>query len=415
MLGETIGHFKIVSRLGAGGMGAVYAGEHEGIQTRVAIKVLHPEVSRDTAHVQRFFNEAKIVGRIKHAGIVKIFDVGFYKDHAYLVMELLEGEPLSARIERVGRLTWKEAADLARQIANVLDATHRAGIVHRDLKPDNIFLTPDHELAGGERVKILDFGISKLTGATLSGGSPKTVGTMGTPQYMAPEQWGDAGQVDWRADAYSLGCVIFELATGRPPFVVTSIADACAKHLHAAPPAASSLIELPPALDELILRLLAKDASDRAISMAQVAHELEAIGKGQHVVAPAALPPRRTGPAGKMTTTLGASAAEIGLPRRPNRTPLVIGGVAAVAVFGALLVVKPSGSRTPPDPPAHSPPPPPAVAMPVAAPPIDLPPPPDAAPPPPDASPIDAPVIHRKHHAPQPPPPLSGDEFGGRH
>src|SRR5262249_21378867 len=151
-----------------------------------------------------FFNEAKIVGKIKHAGIVKIFDVGWFDDRAYLVMEMLEGEPLSARIDRTDKIVWAEAADLGRQIASVLDATHRAGVIHRDLKPDNIFLVPDHELASGERVKILDFGISKLTG-TMTGASPKTVGTMGTPAYMAPEQWGDASTIDWRADAYSLG------------------------------------------------------------------------------------------------------------------------------------------------------------------------------------------------------------------
>src|SRR5258706_9588866 len=118
-------------------MGEVYAGEHESIQTRVAIKVLHTEITRDVEHVKRFFNEAKIVSKIKHAGIVKIFDSGKLQDHAYLVMELLEGEPLAPRIDRVGKLDMREAADVGRQIASVLDATHRAGVIHRDLKPDN--------------------------------------------------------------------------------------------------------------------------------------------------------------------------------------------------------------------------------------------------------------------------------------
>src|SRR5262249_31440918 len=197
-------------------------------------------------------------------------------------------------------------------------------------------------------------------------------------------------------------------------------ADAGAPHLHAGPPVPSSLVELPPALDELILRLLAKDPAGRAIAMVQVAHELDAIGKGEHVVVPAAPPRRRIEPAGKMTTTLGATAAEIAAPRRPNRTPLVIGLAAAGAVFVALLVVKPSGSRTSPAPPAPLAPPPPPAALPAAAPPppdAALPP-PDAAPPPPDAAPIDAPVVHHKRHATQPPPPSPpspGDEFGGRH
>jgi eukaryotic-like serine/threonine-protein kinase len=293
VIGETIGHFKVVSRLGRGGMGEVFAGEHESIQTRVAIKVLHTEVSLNAEHVQRFFNEAKIVSRIKHAGIVKIFDVGNYRDHAYLIMELLEGEPLATRIHRSGRLAWQETIDIGRQIASVLDATHRAGVIHRDLKPDNIFLVVDHELASGERVKVLDFGISKLSG-TMASGSPKTVGTMGTPAYMAPEQWGDSGNVDWRADAYSLGCALFEMVCGRPPFVVHTIADACAKHLHAQPPAPGALAAMPTAFDALIRKLLAKDPAERATSMGQLARDLAQIAAAPGTITEGARPGEST-------------------------------------------------------------------------------------------------------------------------
>ena len=309
-------------------MGEVFAGEHEGIQTRVAIKILHAEVSSDTEHVQRFFNEAKIVGKIKHAGIVKIFDVGFHQGHAYLIMELLEGEPLSSRIAARHKLPWHEAADIGRQIASVLDATHRAGVIHRDLKPDNIYLVPDHELSTGERIKILDFGISKLSG-TMAGNSPKTVGTMGTPAYMAPEQWADSAQIDWRADAYSLGCVQFEMVCGEPPFECKTIFEACGKHLHSTPPSPHELTpEVPAVLDDLILRLLAKDPSERAVSMGQVARELEAIASGTDV---ASLPKRASRPVSTPTpvptapalprpaiaptmTTLGGSAAELQTP-----------------------------------------------------------------------------------------------------
>ncbi len=120
MIGDVIGNFRLLSRLGRGGMGEVYLAEHTGIQTRVAVKVLHAEISRDTDHVQRFFNEAKIVGRIKHAGIVKIFDVGFHREHAYLIMELLEGESLAKRLETAGRLPAAQVAELGRQIASIL-------------------------------------------------------------------------------------------------------------------------------------------------------------------------------------------------------------------------------------------------------------------------------------------------------
>ncbi|HTL34350.1 MAG TPA: serine/threonine-protein kinase [Kofleriaceae bacterium] len=446
MIGETIGHFKIVSRLGSGGMGAVYAGEHESIQTRVAIKVLHSEVSRDTDHVQRFFNEAKIVGRIKHSGIVKIFDVGFFNEQAYLVMELLEGESLSARIERVGRIPWAEGCDLARQIASVLDATHRAGVIHRDLKPDNIFLVHDHETASGERVKILDFGISKLTSATLSGGSPKTVGTMGTPQYMAPEQWGDSGTVDWRADAYSLGCVAMEMVTGAPPFECRTIADACAKHLTSKPPAPSSRVpELPSELDELILRLLAKDPAERAVSMGQIKNEFAEIA-GKPVSSPGLNVSRSSEPvikpqptvqpsafAAKSTmTTLGGSAAELETPPKPNRVPLFVGIGVAVALAGVLGIAMMSGGKSKPAKPeqpeqadpaettgAPVAPPDAQVVTTPATPPVDAAAPPvDAAAPPPDAA-VDAGVKRVKkltiHKGSAATGGTDDDEFGGRH
>jgi eukaryotic-like serine/threonine-protein kinase len=427
VIGETIGHFKVVSRLGRGGMGEVYAGEHESIQTRVAIKVLHHDISQNTDHVQRFFNEAKIVGRIKHAGIVKIFDVGFQRDQAYLIMELLEGEPLSARIAR-GALPWQAAVDIGRQIASVLDATHRAGVIHRDLKPDNIFLVPDHELASGERVKVLDFGISKLSG-TISVGSPKTIGTMGTPTYMAPEQWGDSGNVDWRADAYSLGCAMFEMVCGRPPFVVETIADACAKHLQATPPRARTLASVPASLDGAIARLLAKQPADRAPSMGHVARELAALAAGNEPVPavqlihtpppPGIVPPTLhtlgagTAPgAPPALTTLGASAAQIVPPKPKGRRALVAGlgaGVLAVMAVAIVLVARPSSdAAAPAAQPAAQPAPQPVTQ---AAPPPPPPPPPPAAatpaPPPPEPTPVvsaTAPKPERKKPAPRPKP-----------
>ena len=279
MLGETIGNFKIVQKLGRGGMGEVWLAEQQNLGTRVAIKILLEPFPPDSEDVLRFFNEARAVGKIQHAGITKIFDSGMLPNgRAYLVMEYLDGESLAHRIQR-GGLTRAALADIGRQIASVLDATHSAGITHRDLKPENVFLIPDREQPRGERVKVLDFGVAKLTG-TLAANSPRTFGTLGTPMYMAPEQWGDASQVDWRADLYSLGCVVFEMACGRPPFVCKTVAEACAKHLNDAPPAASSLSPgLPPALDRLIAQLLAKEPKARPGSMREVARAFDQIGR----------------------------------------------------------------------------------------------------------------------------------------
>ena len=240
MRGDTIKDFKLTARLGAGGMGEVWAAEQQIVKTKVAIKLLH---SVDPNQVQRFFNEAIAASKIKHAGIVKIYDVGFHGERAYLIMELFEGETLASRIARSGRLSLGQAAEIGRQIASVLGATRAAGITHRDLKPDNVFLIPDGELASGERVKILDFGIAKLAAA--GAGMTATGNSMGTPSYMAPEQWKDAGTADARADTYSFGCVLLEMCTGAPPFAATTIGEACTKHLTEMPPRAASRATVP--------------------------------------------------------------------------------------------------------------------------------------------------------------------------
>ena len=464
VIGESIGNFRILSELGRGGMGVVYLAENQSVQTRVAIKLLLGEVSANVAHVQRFFNEARIVSKIKHGAIVKIFDVGFHSGgQAYLVMELLEGESLSQRIARRGKLSVSEVSDIAGQIAGVLAATHAAGVVHRDLKPDNIYLVADAELGSRERVKVLDFGIAKLTGA-LSGG-PKTVGTMGTPAYMAPEQWADSGQVDWRADAYSLGCVVFEMACGRPPFIAHTIADAFTKHAHTAPPTARSLVNtLPLGFDRLVTQLLAKRPEDRGGSMDAIARTFntmpqEAPGVPEFGVAmtlasdvPLGLP--STTPAvitSSMVvpgtqTTLGASSGEqlviarsittlggsngqlhVTPPRRGwIRTAVVAGGAAAIAGALVFVVATAGGSGdeltpsmrpvattpvapTPPEPtPTPTPPvivtPPPVTPTPPAT---VTPPPVTVTPPPVTATPTPKPIRVRDRHPESQPPPVS--------
>ena len=341
MLGETIGNFKIVRKLGRGGMGEVWLAEQQSLGTPVAIKLLLEAFPPDSEDVLRFFNEARAVSRIQHAGITKIFDSGILPNgRAYLVMEYLDGESLAARLAR-GPLSRSALCDIGRQIASVLDATHTAGITHRDLKPENVFLIADHEQPRGERVKVLDFGVAKLTG-TLAANSPRTFGTLGTPMYMAPEQWGDASQVDWRADLYSLGCVAFEMACRRPPFPCTSVAEACAKHLHDAPVAASSLAPgIPAELDRLIAQLLAKQPEARPRSMREVARAFEQLGRtigldGTSETMPVgALPPNADVLA---TVTAGEASghAPVTLPRR-RRLGLVVGGGAVVA--GAAVAV----------------------------------------------------------------------------
>lgn len=330
LVGSTIGNYRIREQIGAGGTGVVYLAEHATIGTRVAIKVLGLLVSVNDADVQRLFNEARAVERVKHAGTVKIFDVGHHEGHPYLVMEYLDGESLTRRLHAEDKLTGGELFDIAQQLTSVLEAVHDAGITHRDIKPENIFLVRDQSSPSGQRLKLLDFGIAKLHG-TLGNNSPHTHGTMGTPSYMAPEQWHDAGTVNAKADVYSLGCVVFELASGRPPFVSSSVGAACVNHLYKPPPRLCSLVpDAPVELDALLDQMLAKQPADRP-TVGVVANALRSIERFE---------PVRLEPGWREATTESSSPriepvrTTPAAPPRSRRTKVVVAVVGAVVATG---------------------------------------------------------------------------------
>jgi eukaryotic-like serine/threonine-protein kinase len=209
MEGLVLGRYRITHKIAEGGMAEVYAAKHELMGRDAAVKLLLPEMSVRHDIVKRFFNEAQIAASIEHPGIVKVLDVGYTQDgRAYLVMEMLSGEPMSARLMHTGAQPLDTARLWIRQLAGALGAAHARGIVHRDLKPSNLFLVPDPEVASGERVKVLDFGLAKLAE---HGGSVLTAEgtTFGTPAYMAPEQCRNAAGVDARADLYAVGCIFY--------------------------------------------------------------------------------------------------------------------------------------------------------------------------------------------------------------
>ncbi|HEX7839958.1 MAG TPA: serine/threonine-protein kinase [Kofleriaceae bacterium] len=278
MLGSLLGNYRVVERLGEGGMGAVYIGRHEALSRRVVVKVLQPELCSDTDMVQRFFNEARAATSVRSPGIVQVFDFGTTSDdRAYIVMELLEGESLAARL-RHRRYDAIACCRIGRQVANVLQAAHDAGITHRDLKPANLFLVLDPEVAGGERVKVLDFGIAKLGESRFAGVQTRTGLVMGTPYYMSPEQCRSASIATARSDIYSLGCILFEIACGRPPFAFEGVGDVVAAHLHEPPPHPQSLApDLPPPLAGLIANMLAKSPDARPQTMTAVGQALDDI------------------------------------------------------------------------------------------------------------------------------------------
>lgn len=276
---DTIGPYRVERLLGEGGMGAVYAALHTSIERRVAIKVLHPEFAVRPEFVRRFFNEARAVNRVDHPGLVQISDYGQLPDGtAYIVMEYLRGESLSARLKREGALRVREGLRLGFLIADALTAAHEKGIIHRDLKPDNVMIVADPNVDGGERTKLLDFGIAKL----IEGGEAvktKTDAMMGTPLYMSPEQCRGAGGVDARSDVYALGVMLFDMFAGGPPFVGAGFGEIIAQHLFQEPPNLSKLApDVPAPVAALVMRLLAKDKAQRS-AMRDVAAELLALSK----------------------------------------------------------------------------------------------------------------------------------------
>ncbi len=345
MIGEVLGSYRIVQKLGAGGMGEVYLAEHQVMDRKAAIKVLRPEASANASLVTRFFAEARAADVIRHPGIVQILDCAMpAAGRAYIAMEYLEGETLGATLARVGLI--EEAAtlfDISWQIADALAAAHAKGIVHRDLKPDNVFLTPETtERRTKTRVKVLDFGIAKLTYDSQV--QTQTGSILGTPLYMSPEQARGAGKVDHRSDIYSLGCIMFEMICGRPPFVREGIGDLIIAHASEMAPSAASLqTALPSEIDRLIASMLAKPPEARPQSMSDVAAILSAYRERSNLLAQTRDLPRSVGGHTPAQSNPGSSTGPV--PRgvlSEERHPSVLAA--------ALVLPDVPGMRLPGDP-----------------------------------------------------------------
>ncbi len=279
MIGQTIAHYRIVEKLGAGGMGVVYKAEDTALQRTVALKFLPPELTRDPEAKQRFLHEARAVARLDHPNICTVYEVGESDGQLFLAMACYEGMTLREKL-KAGPLPWAEAAALAMQVAVGLAEAHARGIVHRDIKPANLFVTDKGQL------KILDFGLAKLTGASILTHEGSTVGTV---HYMSPEQArGEA--VDVRTDIWSLGAVLHELVAGQPPFKGEYAQAVIYGILNEAPPAlAHDRGDLPPALQVIVGRCLAKQPAERYPSAGELAESLRALS-GPAPPAPAGVP-----------------------------------------------------------------------------------------------------------------------------
>ena len=339
MIGQMFGNYRAIQLIGEGGMGVVYLAEHPGIGRRAAVKVLRPGLTENPEIAKRFFNEARAANAIRHPGIVEVFDSGTLPTGvSYLVMELLEGESLAARLRR-GRLPIGVTRNIAAQVASGLAAAHAAGIVHRDLKPDNLFLVPDYRDASIETVKILDFGIAKLgqDASRTSSVRTRTGSVMGTPAYMSPEQCRGTKEVDARTDIYALGVILFEMVCGRTPFVSEGFGEMVHLHISATPPAPRAIEPSVPAeLEQLILRCLVKEPSERLQTMTELQEALT--GRPTPASRPTA-PTRAPAPAAPQPPSAPTTFTQAAQAVEPRTNVVRRGGarrLAPVLVVGAL-------------------------------------------------------------------------------
>lgn len=274
--GEWVGEYVVTRKIGEGGFGTVYEALHPVIGKRAAVKVLHAQYSADVRVASRFAAEARAVNQIRHKNIVDIFSFGELPDgRQYYVMELLEGVPLDAYLDRSARLNLVETLTILSELAKALQAAHEAGIAHRDLKPENIFLELDQE--GVVHPKILDFGMAKLLAPGALPIHKTRSGTpIGSPRYMSPEQC-RGSEVDPRTDVYAFGCMAFRMLAGVPPFEASTALELMMAHVSAPPVPLSSVgPDLGPAVDECLLRMLEKLPDNRPQTIADAFHTLRA-------------------------------------------------------------------------------------------------------------------------------------------
>src|SRR3954471_17068616 len=267
------GRYKVVRKLGAGGMANVYLAEDQELGRRVAIKILDDRHSQDAHGLERFQREAKNAARLSHPNIVSIYDRGVSDGTYYIAMEYLEGRTLKELLVARGPTPIAVAIDYARQILAALGFAHRNGVVHRDIKPHNVSVAQDG------RLKVMDFGIAHAGPSQMT----ETGSIIGTAQYLSPEQ-AKGTQVTPASDIYSVGVVLYEMLTGTVPFTGDTPLDIAMKHLSATPPAPSAKRpDVPPEIDAIVLRALAKNPGDRYQSAEEMDVDLARAARGQAI------------------------------------------------------------------------------------------------------------------------------------
>jgi len=342
LIGQTLeNRYRINHSIGEGGMGIVYEAEHIEIEKKVAVKVLREDLSNQTELVERFKQEAKSASRIGHPNIVNVTDFGRTPDGgAFFVMEYLEGEDLSSLLERQGTLTADESVKIISQVCKALEAAHAQGIIHRDIKPENIFLAR----VGGERViKILDFGIAKMSGFSESGKKLTRPGVVfGTPEYMSPEQ-AQGKNPDHRTDLYSVGIILWEMLAGHTPFKGDDFMAIISQHLfNEVPPIheANPDAQLPVGMEQIITNSVAKKREERYQSAKHLMKDLERSIRGD-MMARQSMEQHEEPEPGKVE---GGPAPDVVITRETVSQPqkvnvaIIAGGTSAAVVLVAALI-----------------------------------------------------------------------------
>ena len=342
LIGTLVGSYRITKVAGRGGMGVVYLAVQPSIGSRVALKVLSVSHAESPVLVERFFAEARAVNVIRHEAIVNVLDLALLPDgRPYIVMEFLEGAPLSGHISERGALPLGTFTTLAVEALDALSAAHQHGIVHRDLKPDNVFVT------SRGRVKLLDFGIAKLKPELGAGDvATRTGSLLGTPQYMSPEQ-ARGLPADARSDVYSFGVVLYEAVTGSRPFEADSLFEILRHHIEVRPEPPTRLAPtLPPAYEQVILRALEKDPALRFQSAAELAHALQEVARylpeqsyEPLSIHPSSAEPVRPTPRASFTPPTAPGTFVTTAPASKSRLPLILGAALALALVLVLGLV----------------------------------------------------------------------------
>lgn len=343
--GEILaGKYRLVAPLGHGGMGVVWRADHLVLSSPVALKLIHPAALGSEAARARFLREAQAAAALRSPHVLSILDFGFHGETPFIVMELLEGEPLSARLARAGRLAPDQTLRVITHVARAIEKAHAAGIVHRDLKPDNVFLVQngDEEIA-----KVLDFGIAKVSDAQAAPGTETAAGAvLGSPHYMSPEQARGRTDVDARSDLWSLGVIAYECLLGSRPFDGPTLGDLILKICAEPLPVPSAVGAVPYGFDGWFAHALQRDPNARFQSATEMSEALRAIVGGTQSLPP----PSLAAPAVTPQAAPAWTSQPHSLAAPPKKSGLVLSlaiGALAIALLGiagvAALVFWPRG------------------------------------------------------------------------